>query len=58
MPHYHEYRAVFKCQGCHWDNDQTIDEDDESKPKQKEVTIDCWHCGHSNDVIVTLAEPE
>ena len=54
----HEYRAVFKCENCHWDNDQMIEEDDEKKPPKKELAIDCWHCGYSNEVEVTLAENE
>jgi hypothetical protein len=58
MPHFHEYRALFKCENCHWDNDQTIEEDDERKPPQKHLAIDCWHCGCSNEVTVTLAEGE
>jgi hypothetical protein len=56
MPHFHEYRALFKCANCHWDNDQTIEEDDERKPVEKHVAVDCWHCGWSNEVMVKLAE--
>ncbi len=56
MPHFHEYRALFKCVNCHWDNDQTIEEDDEKKPPQKEVAVDCWRCGCSNEVVVKLSE--
>ena len=56
MPHPHEYRAVFKCANCNWDNDQTIEEDDEKKPPEKRVAVDCWHCGWSNDVTVALSE--
>lgn len=58
MRHTHEYHAVFKCENCHWDNDQMIEEDDEAKPPQKALAIDCWHCGASNDVVVKLAENE
>jgi hypothetical protein len=57
MPHLHEYHAVFKCANCHWDNDQTIEEDDEQKPREKRVAVDCWHCGWSNEVTVALTEP-
>jgi len=57
VPHNHEYRAVFKCSNCRWDNDQTIEEDDASKPPEKKLEIDCWHCGCSNEVVVTLADP-
>jgi hypothetical protein len=56
MPHMHEYRAVFKCCNCHWDNDQTIEENDAAKPPEKHVDVDCWHCGSSNDVVVKLSE--
>ena len=56
MPHLHEYRALFKCTNCRWDNDQTIEEDDEKKPREKRVAIDCWHCGWSNEVTVALTE--
>ena len=56
MPHLHEYRAVFNCENCHWENDQTIEEDDEAKPPAKQLAIDCWHCGWSNEVTVKLAE--
>jgi hypothetical protein len=58
MPHFHEYHALFKCTNCHWDNDQTIEEDDEKKPPEKQVAIDCWHCGCSNEVTVKLSEGE
>lgn len=58
MPHFHEYRALFKCINCHWDNDQMIEEDDENKPQEKQLAIDCWHCGCSNDVVVVLAGGE
>jgi hypothetical protein len=58
MQHYHEYRAVFTCSNCRWDNDQTIEEKDDAKPPQKKLAIDCWHCGWSNEVVVTLAEPK
>jgi len=57
MSDYHEYRAVFTCDNCHWENDQTIEEDEPKKPPQKKVAVDCWHCGFSNDVVVRLAEP-
>ena len=55
MRHWHEYRAVFKCENCHWDNDQMVEEDDEAKPQEKQLAIDCWHCGCSNEVVVKLA---
>jgi hypothetical protein len=54
MPH--EYKAVFTCCNCHWENDQTIEEDDTAKPREKQVAIDCWHCGWSNEITVKLAE--
>ena len=55
MPHMHEYRAIFKCQGCNWDNDQTVEEPDEPPPAEKKIEIDCWHCGHHNvDIVVKL----
>jgi hypothetical protein len=50
-----EYQAVFKCCNCHWDNDQTIEEED--KAREKLLAIDCYHCGASNDVTVKLVEP-
>jgi hypothetical protein len=56
MRHLHEYKAVFTCGNCHWENDQTIEEDDAAKPPEKTVAVDCWHCGWSNEVVVKLAE--
>jgi hypothetical protein len=52
----HEYVAIFKCSNCRWDNDQTIEEPD--KTKEKQLAIDCWHCGCSNEVVVKLVEPK
>jgi len=52
----HEYKAAFKCSNCHWDNDQDIEEDDDKKPREKVLAIDCWHCGCSNEVTVKLIE--
>ena len=58
MDHCHEYRAVFTCANCRWDNDQTIEEDDEAKLPEKTVAVDCWHCGWSNEVVIKLADPQ
>ena len=52
----HEYKAAFKCSNCHWDNDQDIEEDDDKRPREKLLAIDCWHCGCSNEVTVKLIE--
>jgi hypothetical protein len=52
----HEYVAIFKCVNCRWDNDQTIEEPDRTQEKQ--LAIDCWHCGCSNEVTVKLVEPK